>query len=375
VVRRNGDVYVAVNPAPDGTDPGRLLALRDEDGDGRLERVETIADTGGTGLDLSAGGLHLYFGQADRVLRYRLTGRELVPFGEPSVVVSGLPADGDHRAKAVKLDGHGGLFVNIASASNACQVENRVPFSPGVLPCPELEIRAGVWRFSALASNQVQADGRRHATGLRNTTALDIQPGSRRLWGVQNGRDQLFENWPNLFTAEDDRRAPAEEFVRLDRGLDNGWPYCYEDARKDRRARKVLAPEYGGDGTIRGRCARLRGAALDLPAHWAPLGLHFYRGRQFPGEFRNDAFIATHGARFPGPPEGPGFNVLHVSFREGRPVSWRVFADGFAGGNPTPLAAENRPVGLAEGPDGSLYVTSDQLPGRIWRILYRGDRD
>jgi glucose/arabinose dehydrogenase len=169
--------------------------------------------------------------------------------------------------------------------------------------------------------------------------------------------------------------APAEDVLRIDRGLDNGWPYCYEDARKERRGRKVLAPEYGGNGMRRGRCGRIRGAALDLPAHWAPLAIQFYRGRQFPREYRHDAFIATHGARFPAPPEGPGYNVLWVSFREGRPVSWRVFADGFAGGNPQPDEARNRPVGLAEGPDGSLYVTSDQLPGRIWRIVYRGGRN
>ncbi|HEY5907317.1 MAG TPA: sorbosone dehydrogenase [Vicinamibacteria bacterium] len=371
VVRRNGDLYVAVNPARDGSDPGRLLALRDETGDGKADRVETIASVGGNGLDLSASGRFLYFGQHDRVLRFGLRPGQLLPVGDPATVVSGLPADGDHQAKTVVLDQRGGMFVNIASASNTCQVENRAPGSPGVDPCPELEVRAGVWRFAAGRLNQTQADGRRYATGLRNTTALDIHPLSRVLWGFQNGRDQLNENWPALFTPEDDRVAPAEELVRIRRGSDNGWPYCYEDPRLGTGGQKVLAPEYGGDGQEQGRCAPLADSPLDLPAHWAPLSLLFYTGRQFPRDYVLDAFATTHGARFPAPPEGPGYNVVRVRFRQGRPVAWEVFADGFTGGATNlPQDARDRPVGLAQGPDGSLYVTSDQGAGRIWRILH-----
>jgi glucose/arabinose dehydrogenase len=371
-VRRNGDIYVAINPAPDGTDPGGLLALRDSDGDGRAEVVETIASVGGNGLDLSRDERFLYFAQHDRLLRYTLDRDALLPRGGPLTIVSGLPADGDHRAKTVVLDQRGGLFLNVGSATNSCQVDNRVPFSPGVDPCTELETRAGIWRFSATATNQPFTPEQRFATGLRNTNAMALHPMTRQLWGVQNGRDELHEDWPTLFSPEDDRVAPSEEIVRIRRGYDNGWPYCYQDPRLGRDGDKVLAPEYGGNGEIRGRCAAVPDAALALPAHWAPLGMLFYTGRQFPLRYRLDAFVANHGARFPGPPEGPGYNVVRVRFFGGRPVGFEVFADGFAGAATTlPEDARDRPVGLALGPDGSLYISSDQLPGRIFRVVYR----
>jgi len=372
VVRGNGDVYVAQNPARDGSDPGGLLALRDADGDGRAELIEKLGDVGGNGLDLSHDGRFLYFAQHDRVLRYRLSHGSLHPVGEPVTIVAGLPADGEHPAKTVVLDGVGGLFLNVGSSSNACQVENRAVLSPGVDPCPELATRAGVFRFRADVENQAFADGQRFATGLRNTNALAIHPLTRQLWGVPNGRDELHENWPMLFSPTDDEQAPADEIVRIRRGLDNGWPYCYEDSRSQGEGRKVLAPEYGGDGQMKGRCAAIPDAALALAAHWAPLGILFYVGQQFPREYRLDAFVTSHGARFPGPPEGPGYKVLRVRFEQGRPVSWETFADGFAAGAASlPGDARDRPVGLAVGPDGSLYISSDQLPGRIWRVLHR----
>jgi glucose/arabinose dehydrogenase len=378
-VTRSGDIYVAVNPARDGSDPGRLIALRDTDRDGRADVVTPILnDLGGNGVALHPSGFFLYFAANDRILRFFVVPGRLLPIGPPVTVVRGLPATGDHVSKTVVLDGGFGMFVNIGSASNACQVENRVPFSPGIDPCPELGVRAGVWRFNAFLPNQTQAHGSRFAKGLRNMVALAVQPGEGDLWGVQNGRDQLFELWPDRYTPEDDREAPTEEVVRIDRGYDNGWPYCYEDPRLAAGRRKVLAPEYGGDGEEEGRCDRVREARLGFPAHWAPLSMLFYTGRQFPSPFRNDVFVAFHGARFPGPAEGPGYNVSRIRFQNGRPVAREVFADGFAGGNPDPELARDRPVGLAVGPDGSLYVSSDKVDengqgGRIFRILFRGD--
>jgi len=204
--------------------------------------------------------------------------------------------------------------------------------------------------------------------------ALAINPGDGALYGMQNGRDQLFENWPNMFTARDDARLPAEELFRIDRGREYGWPYCFFDGQRNK---KVLAPEYGGDGKIVGRCGT-RALPIDAyPAHWAPLSMLFYTGTQFPKQYGGGLFIAFHGSRFDPSlmPEGPGYVVTFIPWQNGKPVGrYRTFADGFAGGTFTPTGAAHRPLGLAQAPDGSIYI-ADSKAGWIWRIVYKGPRE
>ena len=244
-VTPSGDVFVAINSPRNQNPSFGIIGLRDTDGDGRADQQSRFSPgLGGSGI--AWGEALLYFGANDRVLRYRLPAGSLTPIGQPEVVVSGLPNTGDHISKTVVLADRRRLFVNIGSATNACQVANRQAQSPGVFPCPELPVRAGVWLFDALGTNQTQASGEHYATGLRNMVALDVNPANGELYGVQHGRDMLFENWPQFFTVEEDAVLPAEEFVRISRGINNGWPYCYFDDVFEHR--KVLAPEYGGDG-------------------------------------------------------------------------------------------------------------------------------
>ena len=375
-VTPTGDVFVAIN-SPGNRNPSMgIIALRDTDGDGRADQEARFSPgLGGSGIAWGNG--LLYFGANDRVLRFRLPAGRLTPMGSPDIVVSGLPANGDHISKTVVLADQRTLFVNIGSASNACQVANRQAQSPGVFPCPEMPVRAGVWAFDAKGTNQTQASGTRYATGLRNMVALAVNPRDGELYGVQHGRDMLFENWPQFFTQEEDAVLPAEELVRITRGSDNGWPYCYHDAVFQNR--KVLAPEYGGDGErVTGSqgidCASFNQPLVSFGAHWAPNGMHFYSGDQFPRRFRGGAFVAFHGGFDRAPLPNEGFQVAFVPFdRRGRAsTDWETFADGFAGpGQPLPAAALHRPVGVTEGPDGSLYI-SDDRGGRIWRVVYTG---
>ncbi len=370
-VRPNGDLYVALDNAVDGSVTGGVLALRDSNGDGRADVQQRFGPTGGNGI--AWGDNQLFFSPDDRVLRYDFVGNELVPSGAPATVVSGLPATGDHHRKTVVLDGAGGMFVNIGSEGNACQVVNREPFSPGISPCPELAVRAGVWQFNALASGQTQGDGIRFATELRNMNALAINPFDSQLYGAQNGRDQLLENWPTLFDERDDARLPAEELFRIERGLAYGWPYCYYDGMTNR---KVLAPEYGGDDRVVDGCATREQPIATYPAHWAPLSMLFYTGSQFPKQYQGGVFVAFHGSRFDTQlqPAGPGYVVTFSRWKQGEPVGrYQVFADGFAGGNPTPTGAAHRAVGLAQAPDGSIYISDDKA-GWIWRVFYVGNR-
>jgi glucose/arabinose dehydrogenase len=371
-----GDLFVAINSPRNQQPSFGIIGLRDVDGDGDAdEQTQFSPGLGGSGIVW--GEDLLYFGANDRILRFALASDALMPTGSPEVVVSGLPADGDHISKTILLPDPGTVLVNIGSASNSCQEENREAQSPGVFPCPELPVRAGVWAFDARGTNQTQADGERYATGLRNMVALAVHPENGALYGAQHGRDQLFEHWPQFFTVEEDAVLPAEEFVRIDEGSDNGWPYCYMDAEFENA--KVLAPEYGGDGTIVSAgdidCASMNQPLATFGAHWAPNGLHFYRGDHFPQRYRGGAFIAFHGGFDRAPLPNEGYRVVFLPMgADGRPSGEaETFADGFAGSaGPLPDNAVHRPVGVTEGPDGSLYI-SDDRGGRIWRVVFRGN--
>lgn len=368
-VRPNGDVFVATYGGRGaGAQPGGVVVLRDTTGDGHADVRTRFGDVGGSGIALRDD--LVYFAPNDGVVRFSVPGGAMEPVGQPEVVVQGLPNTRSHRAKSIVVSDAGDLFVNIGSPTNSCQVQDRTAGSPGQDPCPDLERRAGIWRFDADATGQAQDDGERWATGMRNTVALAMDPATGQLFGAIHGRDQLGQNWPEHFSLEQSAELPAEEFVRVEQGSDFGWPYCFYDWEADR---KVLAPEYGGDGETVGRCAAKDDALLAFPGHWAPNGLLFYTGSQFPERFRGGVFIAFHGSWNRSPMPQEGYNVVFVPFRGGAPAGeWSVFADGFPGGNVSPNGAAHRPTGLALGPDGSLYI-SDDAGGTIWRVMYRPD--
>jgi len=368
-VSQNGDVFVALmnDRGPNRTViSGGIVVLRDLNGDGRADERFSWGENGGNEVLLSEG--FAYFATDDAILRYPMDEGAAVPSGPPDTIVSGLPATQNHRAKSLAFGQDGTLFVNIGAPSNACQEQPRGVGSPGLDPCPQLENRAGIWRFDANRVGQTQTDGTRFATGLRNTVALRTHP-SGVLYGVIHGRDQLSALWNGLFTEEESAEKPAEEFVRIEEGDDFGWPYCFFDPASDT---KVLAPEFGGDGKTVGRCDGMKDPLIDFPAHWAPNDLEFYTGTQFPEEYQGGAFVAFHGSWNRAPMPQGGYTVAFAPLTGGVPFgAWFIFADDFAGGEMSPTDADHRPVGLAQGPDGSLYISDSQV-GRIWRVLYRG---
>jgi glucose/arabinose dehydrogenase len=365
-VRPNGDVLVATYASDDA--PGGVVVLRDTTGDGRADVSRTWGPAaGGTGLALE--GNHVWFATDDAVLRFNLPPDALEPATAPDTIVQGLPADQSHRAKSLALS-NDRLFVNIGSPTNSCQQQDREAGSPGIDPCPHLETRAGIWVFDANTPNQTQADGARFATGIRNAVAIGINPSDGGLFAMQHGRDQLAANWSAMFDAEAGANKPAEELLAVDDGDDFGWPYCYYDPAA---GSKVLAPEYGGDGATVDRCADKENPVFAFPAHWAPNGLLFYSGAMFPPRYREGVFVAFHGSWNRAPLPQGGYNVVFLPFNAGAPLAnFEVFADGFAGGEiQTSQEAVHRPSGLAQGPDGSIYITDDKA-GTIWRVIYRG---
>jgi glucose/arabinose dehydrogenase len=365
-VAPNGDLFVALRNTREAK--GGIVALRDTDGDGKADVRERFGEDGGTGIALRRG--YLYFARDTAVVRYPLKPGELKPAGPVEVVVGGFPDQRAHAAKSAVFDDAGSMYVNIGAPSNACQGEDRKPKVPGQDPCPLLERHGGVWRYAEDRLGQdAYKDGQRYATGMRQNFAMAWHNG--RLYLVQHGRDQLDTLWPGLFTAEQNAELPSEEFLLVEEGADFGWPYCYHDWQQQKR---VLAPEYGGDGKQVGRCDRYPAPIMAFPGHWAPNALLFYTGTQFPKRYQGGAFIAFHGSWNRAPLPQGGYNVVFVPFAGPKPSGpYEIFADRFAGRTPLlkPDEAAFRPSGLAQGPDGSLYI-SDSQKGRIWRVLYRG---
>lgn len=247
-----------------------------------------------------------------------------------------------------------------------------MPQSPGIRPCPQLATRGGIWRYSARKLHQRFSPAARFATGIRNADGIAIDATGHEVYATQQGRDQLGQNWPKLFTPAQGAYLPAEELLHVVRGGDYGWPYCYYDGVQ---RKLVLAPEYGGNGKTVGLCARKLGPVAAFPAHWAPNDVTLYHGRQFPRHYRGGAFIAFHGSWNRAPFPQQGYDVVFQPLAGGQASGQcEIFADGFAGGTQDPGAAAHRPSGVAVGPHGSLYV-ADDVRGRIYKIVYRGSPD
>jgi glucose/arabinose dehydrogenase len=376
VVAGNGDVYVNTLSGDDQASSAPfLVALRDTNRDGRADVIARFGDSvasggaGGTGIAVYHGAV---FAEAkDRIVRFAMDSG-WIPKGARTTVVSGLPLTGDHSVHPFAIDSAGNLFVDLGSATNSCQVKNRTLHSPGINPCTELKTRGGIWRYDANKTNQRFSSAERYATGIRNAVGIAIDPHGQ-LYSTQHGRDQLSENWPELYTAQQGADLPAEELLKIQKGGDYGWPTCYFDSTQKKL---VLAPEYGGDGGKKiGVCASKIEPAAYFPAHWAPNALTFYDGSQFPQKYKEGAFVAFHGSWNRAPLPQEGYRVVFVPFAGGSPNgAWETFANGFAdAAQPQPTTAKHRPAGLAVGPDGSLYI-GDDVGGRIWRVTYKGSK-
>ena len=366
----SGDYYNSDKPHEGGC----LVALQDKSGAGKADVIERFGETvqtggaGGTGIGMYNGSIYAEIN--DRIAQYSIPGDSVVPRDAPATILSKLPLGGDHPMHPFIIGADGSLYVDIATATNSCQSKNRQPKIPGDNPCTELQTRGGIWRYDANKTNQTFSPTERYATGIRNAEGFAFDS-TGRLFVTQHGRDQLRSDWPDLYKPSEEATQPAEELLLLKQGGDYGWPECYYDGVQKKL---VLAPEYGGDGGKSvGVCASKMAPLAAFPAHWAPNGMALYDKKQFPARYRGGVFIAFHGSWNRAPYAQGGYNVVFQPL-DGDHASGdcEIFADGFAGPVKTPDGALHRPSGLAVGPEGSLYV-SDDIRGRIYRIVYTGD--
>jgi glucose/arabinose dehydrogenase len=361
-VNSNGDIYIKLDKLKEGKG---IIVLRKVDGAYKI--VNAFGNYSGTGIAIKDG--FLYTSSDVAVYRYKFNTQNEISGDAAEIIVSGLVSKNQHNSKSITLDDKGNIYVNIGAPSNACQVLDRSPGSPGQDPCPILEWGGGIWQFKANKLNQSYNNGVHYATGIRNIVGLDWNEKENDLFAMQHGRDQLSGLFPDLYSDEQSAELPAEEFLRIKKGSDFGWPYCYYDHLQKK---KVLAPEYGGNGKTQGICADKDQPIMGFPGHWAPNALLFYTGKMFPSRYKNGAFIAFHGSWNRAPLKQAGYFVVFVPFDKGKPSgNYEIFANGFAGRESIagPGQAKYRPCGLAQGPDGALYISEDK-EGRIWKITY-----
>jgi glucose/arabinose dehydrogenase len=302
----------------------RITLLRDANRDGVYEQRAIFAENLNAPYGIALAGNRLYVANQDALVRFDYQPGQIRASGPP-VTVTPLPSAINHhwtKALAASPDGRS-LYVGIGSNSNIGERGMAVE-----------EGRAMVWQVDAETGAS-----RRFATGLRNPTALAIQPGIGQLWAVVNERDELGANLvPDYLTS-----------VR--QGAFYGWPYSYWGANPDRRVqpfkedmvKRAVRPDYA------------------LGSHRAPLGLSF-SAPAMGDRFANGAFVGMHGSWNRETPVG--YKVVFVPFRGGRPAGAPVdFVTGFQAGGKT----FGRPVGVTVDPRGALIV-ADDLSNTVWRV-------
>ena len=303
---------------------GRVLLVRsDANGDGRADAVTTLVGELDRphGLDVHEGWL--YVAESGGVRRIRFDAAARAVSGPLETIVSGLPEGGNHWSRTIRFGRDGGLYVSIGSSCNVCAEKD-----------PR---RAAMVRY--------EPDGSREelfATGLRNAVAFDWHPVTGDLYATDNGRDLLGDDFPPC------------ELNRVVRGGFYGWPFANAD--------RVLDPDLG-----RGHEAD---AARSIPPvhafrpHNAPLGITFLRQPQRP-EFEASALVALHGSW--NRTKKDGYKVVALHWRADGKIVEQDFLTGFLEGEDV----IGRPVDVAEGPDGAIYV-SDDYGGSIFRIARGG---
>ncbi|KTF34789.1 PQQ-dependent sugar dehydrogenase [Xanthomonas vesicatoria] len=303
----------------------RLTLLRDADGDGTYEMKTVFADKLNAPYGLALIGNALYVANQDALVRFDYRDGQTKASGAPNKVTDLPSAINHHWTKALTASADGRyLYVAIGSNSNITE--------RGMVA--EVD-RAQVWQVDAATGAH-----RPYATGLRNPTALAIQPGTGALWAVVNERDEI---GPNLV---------PDYLTSVREGGFYGWPYSYWGKNVDERVmpqdpQKVasaITPDYA------------------LGSHVAALGVAF-SSPVMGAKFAEGAFVGEHGSWNRDPPVG--YKVVFVPFRDGRPAGQPIdFVSGFHGDDGK---TRGRPVGVTVDPRGALIV-ADDLANIIWRV-------
>lgn len=303
----------------------RLTLLRDSDGDGTYKLRAVFADNLNAPYGLALVNGRIYVANQDSLVRFDYRDGQTRADGPP-VKVTDLPGQINHHWTKALTASPDGRFLYVGIGSNSNITERGM--------AAELD-RAMVWQIDAETGAH-----RPFATGLRNPTALAIQPATGLLWAAVNERDEI---GPNLV---------PDYITSVREGGFYGWPYSYWGQNVDSRVRpqdpekvaSAIRPDYS------------------VGSHVAALGIAFSNPAM--GErFAEGVFVGEHGSWNRSPPVG--YKVVFVAFRQGRPAGEPVdFVAGFLG---TDGKTRGRPVGVTVDPRGAVII-ADDLSNTVWRV-------
>jgi glucose/arabinose dehydrogenase len=324
----NGDLFVAENHK------GLVRVFRGLGSDGKPQKSSVFASGfhqpfGIAWYPLGDNPEWVYVANTNSVVRYAYTSGDMEAKGQAETVIAELPGGGGHSTRDLAFSPDGKkMFVSVGSRSNVDDPDTH----------PAEHHRANILEYTP-EGKFVKV----YAAGIRNPVGITIQPETGELWCSVNERDELGDNLvPDYIT-----HVKEDGFY--------GWPWYYMGDHQDPR-HEGKHPELKGKVTV---------PDVLLQPHNASLQLTFYEGTQFPSEYHGDLFAAEHGSW--NKKARTGYEVIRVPLKNGKATGeYEDFVTGFVTADGQ---VWGRPVGVAVGPDGSLFVTDDGTKS-IWRVSY-----
>lgn len=296
----------------------------------------------------------VYVANSDSVVRFPYKAGDLKASGKAETVISGIPSEHHWTRDVVFTPDGKTLYLSVGSGSNIAEqvtglpeggIEKWAKEKPLGMMWGEEENRAAVFSYTPDGKDMKVV-----ATGIRNCAGMTLQKQTGALWCVTNERDGLGDN------------VPSDYATAVKQGGFYGWPWYYLGNHQDPRAPlKGQRPDLADKVTV---------PDVLFQAHSAPLNIAFYDGDAFPAEYKGNAFVALHGSWNRG--NRTGYKVVRLmTDKDGKPTgAYQDFMTGFVLSD---KQVWGRPVGVAVGHDGALYVSEDGS-GTIWRVTYTGNK-
>ncbi len=322
----------------------RVVMLPDHNRDGVADEIVTVAHDLNAPQGIAFVGDTLLIANQDGVVKVNQTQGS---WTKPQAFISNLPTGG-HTLKNVKLGPDGFLYINVGSSCNVC-LENE-PMRATILRYTIEGKPAGA--LVTLGRHQQSAI---FARGLRNSQGFAWHPVTGAMYATNNGAD----NRSNTLGGAVNDEVPPEHLNKIEAGKHYGWPHCWGGSKEI--GTQIEDPNFKGSV---GFCETTQAPVVSFKSHTTPIGISFLDKSNWPSAYRADAIVALHGSWNRKQPAG--YQLMRVKFKANEPTEVEDFATGWLKN----LQAWGRPVDVAVGADGALYVSDDKA-NIIYRVSYK----